>query len=169
MQSNHKERRNPGADHRQEEDRLILTGLTNLPACPNVISFLNSCVCCKDAHCCRTACNVGKMNCRGEQKQQQPRCFVHHRMQSDEGFPVNKACHDIADFDGGNCNNPYSKPLWHGNDRKQFYKGYGCKQSISSGVKFCAEYTGTACFSGNGSIHHITEAAQNVKEIKLHG
>lgn len=150
---------------------FVLKNKIGLPAfaiCYYINAFLN---CGKR---CNSACNCGgvfqfyKGYRQRQQKQQQSRHFVHHRMQGCKLSFCNISQNGIADFDARNYTAPYPQPSRNRESRQQLNQRYRCKSKIGHSIQLASKLACTVCFSGDCAVYHIANATKEICDIKYH-
>lgn len=81
----------------------------------------------------------------------------------------NIAPNDITDFDSCNHTAPYPQPPRNMDCRQQLKQRYHYKKEVGNSVQLTSILTRTVCFSGDCTIYHITETAEEIYNIKCHG
>lgn len=86
-----------------------------------------------------------------------------------ETFFRNISPDDIAGFDHRNHTDPYPQPPRNMEFRQQLQHRRRYKNEVGDRVQPTSEPAGTVCFSGDGTVDHITETAEEICDIKCRG
>lgn len=130
------------------------------------ISFL---YCCKGSNgtgrdCCKVYIDNGYT--QRKDKEYDARHFIRNRMRHNAFLSAHKSRNNIYCFYGRYHSNPYPYPSLKLYYRKNLYQTNQNKHDVCNAVQICSETAFRSGLSRNGSVYHVTETADNVKDAK---